>query len=75
MTEFNELQNLKGHYTTETKINLPKHVVATPPENVPKYNVYKDSDANTRLYAINKDIYESEKKVPSKKRKKFLGIF
>ena len=75
MTEFNELQNLNGHYTTESKVNLPKHVVVTPPENVPKYLIYKDSEANARLHAINRDIYESEKKVPQKKRKKFLGIF
>ena len=75
MTEINDVNSLNAHYTTAIKAELPKQMVAKAPDNIPKYGTYRDADANIRLRAINQDIYESEKQIPKKKEKKFLGIF
>lgn len=76
MNEISQPQNLEAHYTTSAKIEKPKHVVADGPDSIPKYHVYTDREANMKLSAIEKDIYESVEKAPKKsKKKKFLGIF
>ena len=76
MSEISESQNLNAHYTTNSKIVRPAHVVVSGPENIPHVHLYNDADANNRLNAINQDIFEDSKKVPKKaKKKKFLGLF
>ena len=76
MSEISESQNLNAHYTTNSKIVRPAHVVVSGPENIPHAHLYNDADANNRLNAINQDIFEDSKKVPKKaKKKKFLGLF
>ena len=76
MEEINQTQNLNSHYSTSSKVAKPQRVVVSGPENIPKYHLYTDKEANEKLYAIEGDIYESIQKMPKKKNKnKFLGIF
>ena len=76
MSEISETQNLNAYYTTNAKIERPKHVVVSGPDNIPRVHVYNDIDANNRLNNINHDIYVDSQKIPkAPKKKKFLGIF
>ena len=69
--------NLNSHYSKNTKIKVPKNTVASAPETIPKVHLFNDFDANERLSAIDKDIFESTQRVakPHKKKKKFLDLF
>ena len=76
MTEINSnLNNLNAHYSSQTKIELPKNVVVTGPESLPGQHVYNDIDAKKRMRAINDDIYQSSKTAKNKENKKFLKVF
>ena len=75
MNEINQSYNLNSYYTSNTKIEKPKHVVATPPGQIPQYVLYTDQKANKRLSEINNDIFVEYEKTPKNKKKKFLGLF
>ena len=76
MEEIKSTQNLNAHYTTSSKVEKPQRVVVKGPDNIPKYHLYTDKEANERLYALETDVYEAIQKTPKKKNKnKFLGIF
>ena len=76
MEEIKQTQYLNSYYTTSSKVDAPKRVVVSGPDNVPKYHLYTDREANEKLHAIENDVYESIQKTPKKKNKnKFLGIF
>ena len=70
-----QIQNLNAHYTTQAKVAKPEKVVVEGPENVPKYHLYTDREANEKLTALNNDVYISVKNEPRQSKKKFLGIF
>ena len=70
-----QIQNLNAHYTTQSKVEKPERVVVNGPENIPKYHIYSDKEANEKLTALNNDVYISVKNTPKKSKKKFLGIF
>ena len=61
MNDISKTQNLEAHYTTSTKIVKPKHVVVEGPDNIPKYKIYTDREANKKLAELDKEIYESVK--------------
>ena len=69
-------QSLAAHYSTQTKISIPKRVVAKGPTAVPEHHIFTDAEANAKLSAINKDIFEQSQKVPKpkNKKKKFFGL-
>ena len=76
MTEISQPQiDLNSHYTTTPKVEIPQHVVVSPPENIPSVHIFNDIDATNRLNGINQDIFEQSKQHTPKKKKKFLGIF
>jgi len=76
MEEIKQTNNLDAHYTTYSKVAKPQKVVVSGPDNIPKYHMYTDREANEKLKAIEYDVYESIQKTPKKKNKnKFLGIF
>ena len=57
---------LEAHYTTESKVNRPKSMVAEAPAMLPKHNLFSNKEADKRIYAINSDIYEGAKKEQKK---------
>jgi len=76
MDQIAQTENLNAHYTNNPKVVKPQHVVVTGPDNVPKYHIFTDREANMRLAALNNDVYVSVKNTPKKDpKKKFLGIF
>ena len=76
MTEINSnLNNLNAHYSSQTKIEIPKHVVASGPNSLPGQHVYNDIDAKRRMRAINDDIYKTSKIQKNKESRKFLKVF
>lgn len=76
MTELNSnLNNLNSHYTSQTKVEIPKHVVVNGPDVIPGQHVYSDIDARKRMRAINNDIYQSVKSEKAKDSKNFLKVF
>lgn len=75
MAEINSTYNLNPYYTSTPRVKKPEHVVATPPEKIPEYDIYTDRKANKRLTEINADVYEDYKKTPKPKKKKFFGLF
>ena len=68
-------QNLNAHYTTQAKVAKPERVVVDGPDNIPKYHIYTDREANEKLTALNNDVYISVQKAPKPKKKKFFGLF
>ena len=75
-TQNTNQSGLGAHYSTKTKVELPTDTVANGPETIPEVHLFNDFDANARLSAINKDIFESTQKVAKpEKKKKFLGLF
>ena len=84
MTDIPEIQQipnnnnsgLNSHYTKNVKVVLPTDTVVSGPESIPEVHLFNDFEANARLSAINKDIFESTQKVAKpEKKKKFLGLF
>ena len=68
-------QNLNAHYSSNHKVKRPKHSVASAPNALPRHRLYNDSDANSRMNAINQDIYLDSKREKSKKGKTFTKYF
>ena len=62
MEEINQIQDLNSHYTTSSKVEKPQRVVVNGPENIPKYHLYTDREANEKLQAIEYDVYEAIQK-------------
>jgi len=77
MNEVNQTYNLNSHYTSTSKVEKPKHVVAQAPDQIPQYSILTDQKARKRLSDLDRDIFVEYDKVPkeSKKKKKFLGLF
>ncbi len=75
MNEISQTQNINAHYSTETKIKRPDHVVVSGPDSIPSKYVFSDREANKRLEALNNDVYVAVQREPKPKKKKFLGLF
>lgn len=77
MNKIDTKENINAHYTTETKIIKPEHIVVQGPNNIPKQDLFTDQKANVRLQAIEQDIFDSTKRVKknNEKKKKILGLF
>ena len=58
--------NIEAHYSDNTKVSRPKLTVAEGPVALPNNHIYSDKEANSRIQAINTDIYESSKKEKAK---------
>ena len=61
MSEVNNSQNLKAHYSTNTKVQKPPKKAVTAPNTLPVMHLYSDKDANQRIRALNQDIYHDSK--------------
>lgn len=69
---------LEAHYTTETKVKRPNIGPAVPPEELPRQIPFSDKEANKRMAAIDKDIYEGRSKEKAKSefnKKLYFKIF
>ena len=75
MEGISQTQNIEAHYSTSDKVEKPKRVVVEGPKNIPTRHIYTDKEANEKLEAINKDVYESVQSTPKKAKKGFFGIF
>lgn len=70
-----QIQNLNAHYTTQAKVAKPERVVVEGPNDVPKYHIYSDKEANEKLKALNNDVYISVQNAPKPAKKKLFGLF
>ena len=61
MTTINNKQNLDAHYSNNTKIKRKPMVVTPPVETIPEVKLWNDEQANIRIKALNKDLYERTK--------------
>lgn len=69
---------IEAHYSTETKVNRPKNVVAEAPQLIPKHKLFSDKEASQKMASINTDIYEGakkEKKTHEFNKKLYFKIF
>ena len=67
--------NLNAHYSTSSKVQKPIRTVAAMPANMPHTHLFNDIDANKKMAAINKHIYNGTQKEKTKSDKTFWKIF
>lgn len=67
--------NLDAHYTNNPKVKRPVNVAVSAPTKIPGKYTFDRNEADRRLHAINKDIYESTKKEEKSFLRSFIKIF